>query len=152
MEMAFKSIDTKTIKAPEGEGCPRCGGCVFAAEMMLSKGQVCLTHYHIVKTSCHFLLSKSKQIRNGISCALIVLIAIGHWTRCWPAMAPTRISTARPATVSDSDRKASATVTHQLWYALRELLTCPSRPSKASRLPKAKAALVAASSSMLLSR
>ncbi|KAI9552806.1 hypothetical protein GHT06_020686 [Daphnia sinensis] len=39
MEMAFKSIDTKTIKAPDGQGCPRCGGCVFAAEMMLSKGQ-----------------------------------------------------------------------------------------------------------------
>lgn len=49
MEMAFKSIDTKSIKAPEGQGCPRCGGSVFAAEMMLSKGQVCyiMSFYHI---------------------------------------------------------------------------------------------------------
>ena len=31
--------DTASIKAPEGEGCPRCGGAVFAAEMMLSKGR-----------------------------------------------------------------------------------------------------------------
>jgi len=38
--LAFKAIDTKTIKAPEGQGCPRCGGSVFAAELMLSKGQV----------------------------------------------------------------------------------------------------------------
>ncbi len=31
--------DTASIKAPEGEGCPRCGGAVFAAEMMLSRGR-----------------------------------------------------------------------------------------------------------------
>ncbi|EFX75802.1 hypothetical protein DAPPUDRAFT_306648 [Daphnia pulex] len=36
---SFEAIDTKTIKAPEGQGCPRCGGSVFAAELMLSKGQ-----------------------------------------------------------------------------------------------------------------
>lgn len=27
-------------KAPEGEGCPRCGGCVYAAEQMLARGRV----------------------------------------------------------------------------------------------------------------
>jgi hypothetical protein len=34
--------DVKAIaKAPPGEGCPRCGGCVYAAEQMLAKGRVC---------------------------------------------------------------------------------------------------------------
>jgi hypothetical protein len=27
-------------KAPEGEGCPRCGGVVYAAEQMLARGRV----------------------------------------------------------------------------------------------------------------
>jgi hypothetical protein len=27
-------------KAPEGEGCPRCGGYVYAAEQMLALGRV----------------------------------------------------------------------------------------------------------------
>jgi hypothetical protein len=30
----------KIIPAPDGEGCPRCGGCVYAAEQMLAKGRV----------------------------------------------------------------------------------------------------------------
>lgn len=47
--LAFKAIDTKTIKAPEGQGCPRCGGSVFAAELMLSKGQV--SHTQLIATS-----------------------------------------------------------------------------------------------------
>jgi hypothetical protein len=29
-------------KAPEGEGCPRCGGFVYAAEQMLARGRVSL--------------------------------------------------------------------------------------------------------------
>ena len=33
-------IDTAVIKAPAGQGCPRCGGVVFAAEQMLAKGRV----------------------------------------------------------------------------------------------------------------
>jgi len=35
-------IDTSTtsIKAKAGEGCPRCGGVVFAAEQVLAKGSV----------------------------------------------------------------------------------------------------------------
>lgn len=32
-------IDTARIKAPPGQGCPRCGGVVFAAEQVLSKGR-----------------------------------------------------------------------------------------------------------------
>lgn len=27
-------------KAPEGEGCPKCGGFVYAAEQMLARGRV----------------------------------------------------------------------------------------------------------------
>lgn len=32
-------IDTAVIKAPPGQGCPRCGGVVFAAEEVLAKGR-----------------------------------------------------------------------------------------------------------------
>lgn len=31
-------------KAPEGEGCPRCGGYVYAAEQMLARGRVSFLH------------------------------------------------------------------------------------------------------------
>lgn len=33
------TVDTAKIKAPPGQGCPRCGGAVFAAESALSKGR-----------------------------------------------------------------------------------------------------------------
>lgn len=33
------AIDTAKIQAQPGHGCPRCGGVVFAAEMVLSKGR-----------------------------------------------------------------------------------------------------------------
>lgn len=36
----FVSTKTTTIKAKDGQGCPRCGGAVFAAEQQLSKGAV----------------------------------------------------------------------------------------------------------------
>lgn len=32
-------VDTAKIKAPEGQGCPRCGGAVFAAELVLAKSR-----------------------------------------------------------------------------------------------------------------
>lgn len=32
--------DTSSIMAKPGQGCPRCGGVVFAAEQMLAKGSV----------------------------------------------------------------------------------------------------------------
>lgn len=32
-------IDTAKIKAKPGQGCPRCGGAVFAAELVLAKGR-----------------------------------------------------------------------------------------------------------------
>jgi len=34
------NIDTAKIKAKPGQGCPRCGGAVFAAELVLAKGRV----------------------------------------------------------------------------------------------------------------
>lgn len=34
----FYNPDTTSIKAPAGQGCPRCGGMVFAAEQQLAKG------------------------------------------------------------------------------------------------------------------
>lgn len=34
-------LESRAIaKAPEGEGCPRCGGYVYMAEQMLAKGRV----------------------------------------------------------------------------------------------------------------
>ncbi|KAK7601538.1 hypothetical protein V9T40_008979 [Parthenolecanium corni] len=36
----FYNPDTTSIKAKSGEGCPRCGGKVFAAEQQLAKGTV----------------------------------------------------------------------------------------------------------------
>lgn len=36
----FYNPDTTSIKAEKGEGCPRCGGKVFAAEQQLAKGAV----------------------------------------------------------------------------------------------------------------
>ncbi|XP_076757462.1 muscle LIM protein Mlp84B isoform X1 [Xylocopa sonorina] len=34
----YYNPDTTAIKAPAGQGCPRCGGMVFAAEQQLAKG------------------------------------------------------------------------------------------------------------------
>lgn len=36
----YYNPDTTAIKAPPGQGCPRCGGMVFAAEQQLAKGTV----------------------------------------------------------------------------------------------------------------
>lgn len=34
-------VEPKAVaQAPEGEGCPRCGGFVYAAEQMLARGRV----------------------------------------------------------------------------------------------------------------
>lgn len=38
-------------KAPEGEGCPRCGGYVYAAEQMLARGRV---SFHRIGHPIHF--------------------------------------------------------------------------------------------------
>lgn len=42
-------IDTSIIQAPSGEGCPRCGGVVYAAELCLSKGR----EWHRRCYKCH---------------------------------------------------------------------------------------------------
>lgn len=34
----FAAPDTTSISAPEGTGCPRCKGAVFAAEQQLARG------------------------------------------------------------------------------------------------------------------
>lgn len=33
-------VDTAKIMAPPGQGCPRCGGAVYAAEQKLAKGSM----------------------------------------------------------------------------------------------------------------
>ena len=35
-----RKFDGPMSKAPEGEGCPRCGGFVYMAEQMLARGRV----------------------------------------------------------------------------------------------------------------
>lgn len=41
----FYNPDTTSIKATDGQGCPRCGGKVFAAEQQLAKGTVSRLNY-----------------------------------------------------------------------------------------------------------
>lgn len=48
-------------KAPEGEGCPRCGGHVYAAEQMLARGRVSFKVYSNQSNN------KYLTIRSGIS-------------------------------------------------------------------------------------
>jgi len=43
--------------APEGEGCPRCGGCVYAAEQMLARGKV--RHLFIFYINVKFIIVKN---------------------------------------------------------------------------------------------
>lgn len=38
----YYNPNTTSILAPKGQGCPRCGGAVFAAEQQLAKGTVSL--------------------------------------------------------------------------------------------------------------
>lgn len=44
--------DTSSIMAKPGQGCPRCGGVVFAAEQMLAKGSVSNNFVIICKVKC----------------------------------------------------------------------------------------------------
>lgn len=39
-------------RAPEGEGCPRCGGYVYAAEQKLARGRVRKYLINMSKISC----------------------------------------------------------------------------------------------------
>lgn len=43
------ACDPASIQAPKGQGCPRCGGVVFAAEQVLSKGR----EWHRKCYKCH---------------------------------------------------------------------------------------------------
>lgn len=44
-------LESRAIaKAPEGEGCPRCGGYVYAAEQMLARGRVSIVAILIRQT------------------------------------------------------------------------------------------------------
>lgn len=45
----YYNPDTTSIKAPPGQGCPRCGGMVFAAEQQLAKGTVRIYNSAVVR-------------------------------------------------------------------------------------------------------
>jgi hypothetical protein len=57
--LTSKFIDTTTIPAKPGEGCPRCGGSVFHAEQMFSKGKT----YHKVRSLANCFLTMYCPIR-----------------------------------------------------------------------------------------
>lgn len=53
--MQVKHSDTDKIKAPEGQGCPKCGGYVYHADQIHSKGFV--YHKECFKCfACHRVL------------------------------------------------------------------------------------------------
>lgn len=91
----FYNPDTTSIKAPPGQGCPRCGGMVFAAEQQLAKGTVSYSPstIRIFNKMIYFL-------RCGIRNALTAPNATVHSTPSWPAMAPIAKFTAVPVTAS----------------------------------------------------
>ncbi|XP_059618219.1 muscle LIM protein Mlp84B-like [Phlebotomus argentipes] len=57
----FANIDTTIIKAPQGEGCPRCGGMVFAAEQQLARG----TMWH---KKCYNCFECHRPLDSMLSC------------------------------------------------------------------------------------
>ena len=67
MGRPFYNPDTTSIRAPAGQGCPRCGGAVFAAEQQLAKGTVSslflqikpLVNYIYTKQILHSILDTS---------------------------------------------------------------------------------------------
>ena len=51
-------------KAPDGEGCPRCDGHVYAAEQMLARGRVSIIHILYI----HLKYLNYNLIINNILC------------------------------------------------------------------------------------
>lgn len=76
-------------KAPEGEGCPRCGGHVYAAEQMLARGRVSLTF------SISYMYNQIKMFQfdssHGIRSATNARIVVSTWIR--PTLAKVLITT-----------------------------------------------------------
>lgn len=61
-------LDTQAILAPKGEGCPRCGGAVYAAEQVLAKGSVSIIRKHSDRrTLIYCLLNRYIMFNNLIS-------------------------------------------------------------------------------------
>lgn len=63
-------------KAPEGEGCPRCGGHVYAAEQMLARGRV--SFFYLWHYLCSQLYELLKKIRDTIRDVSSAFLAIEH--------------------------------------------------------------------------
>ncbi|XP_034243871.1 muscle LIM protein Mlp84B-like isoform X3 [Thrips palmi] len=53
--------DVAKIQAPKGQGCPRCGGCVYAAEQVLAKGR----EWH---RKCFKCRDCTKQLDSMLAC------------------------------------------------------------------------------------
>jgi len=46
------ATESRTVaQAPEGQGCPRCGGFVYMAEQMLAKGRVSMIYSTTIQKS-----------------------------------------------------------------------------------------------------
>lgn len=74
-------------KAPEGQGCPRCGGFVYAAEQMLARGRVSSIPFHhnilILFKSRDYLKNIKKLEMNE---NLLFLLAQGYHRRCFKCL------------------------------------------------------------------
>lgn len=88
----------KIAKAPEGEGCPRCGGYVYAAEQMLARGRVSFSFwwciwktYNILKPQKYKTYNDDRVITGDVS---NVYSATVHWTQPCTVMVPTEKSIA----------------------------------------------------------
>lgn len=113
----FINPDTTTIKAPEGQGCPRCGGVVFAAEQQMSKGTVS----GLKRRFKNYFIRILKLFRCGTRNVSTAPSVTAHSIRCWHVMALIRIFIANFAMPKISDQKVSATAMLQLSSPLMDL-------------------------------
>ena len=73
-------LESRAIaKAPEGEGCPRCGGYVYAAEQMLARGRVSLSCPVIVYPRCMREETASAELSFGVQGADLGINSLGLW-------------------------------------------------------------------------
>lgn len=58
-------------KAPDGEGCPRCDGHVYAAEQMLARGRVSIIfilYKHIKCLHCNYIQGYHRRCFKCLTC------------------------------------------------------------------------------------
>ena len=61
-------------RAPAGEGCPRCGGYVYAAEQMLALGKVSCNLTYVCQAS--YSIARLADLQNVLYRRIIVVVII----------------------------------------------------------------------------